>query len=159
MDVNKKTRVGLGGPNGVSLRDACTRWRLVGKFVLHFLNHFIDRFESIVDRFCSIAYGLRRIVESLLGYLGHIVQRLFHCLLGLLELITDEYSRGAVSIVDLLDAQNASLVADQAASNAEYDFLFDLMGLQRAANSFGFFLSEDERELWFERLEVFYVAE
>lgn len=72
-----------------------------------------------------------------------------------LELVTDAYSRGVVSILDLLDAQNASLVADQVAANSVYDFLLDLMELQRATNRFDFFLRPEDREAWFERLEAF----
>jgi len=70
-----------------------------------------------------------------------------------LELVTDAYARGALSILDLLDAQNAALVADQGAANAVYDFLVDLMEVERAANALEFFSTEGEREAWFERLE------
>jgi outer membrane protein TolC/ABC-type uncharacterized transport system substrate-binding protein len=72
-----------------------------------------------------------------------------------LELVTDSYSRGVVSIIDLIDAQNAALVADQGAANAVYDFLIDLMNVQRAIGRFDFFASAKEREAWFERLETF----
>jgi len=75
-----------------------------------------------------------------------------------LDLVTDAYSRGVVSILDLLDAQNAALVADQVAANSIYDFLLDLMELERATNRFDFFLSPEDRESWFERLDAF-VAE
>ncbi|MCP4664495.1 MAG: TolC family protein [bacterium] len=70
-----------------------------------------------------------------------------------LDLVTDAYARGALSILDLLDAQNAALVADQGAANSVYDFLVDLMEVERAAASFGFFSTEADREAWFERLE------
>jgi outer membrane protein TolC len=74
------------------------------------------------------------------------------------DLVADAYSRGAVSIIDLLDAQNASLVAEQAAANAVYDFLIDLMEVQRAAGEFDFFRSSADREGWFQRLEAFFQA-
>ncbi len=73
-----------------------------------------------------------------------------------LDLVTDSYSRGAVNILDLLDAQNASLVADQRAANAVFDFLIDLMEVERAVGRFGFFVSEAEREAWFGRLQAFF---
>jgi outer membrane protein TolC/ABC-type uncharacterized transport system substrate-binding protein len=73
-----------------------------------------------------------------------------------LELVTDSYSRGAVSIIDLLDAQNASLRADAFAANAIYDFLIDLVELQRSANNFDFFRSDEGRREWFERLAAFF---
>ena len=44
-----------------------------------------------------------------------------------LELVSDAYARGAVSILDLLDAQNAALNAEQLLANAIYDFLIDLI--------------------------------
>jgi outer membrane protein TolC len=74
-----------------------------------------------------------------------------------LELVMDSYSRGVVSILDLLDAQNASLVTEQAAANAVYDFLIDLMEVQRAANLFDFFTSPEERESWFSRMKAFFL--
>jgi outer membrane protein TolC len=74
-----------------------------------------------------------------------------------LELVTDSYSQGVVSIIDLLDAQSAALSSDLSASNAEYDFLIDLMELQRAANSFGFLSSAEQRDQWFRRLEQFFI--
>jgi outer membrane protein TolC len=72
-----------------------------------------------------------------------------------LELVTDSYSRGVVSIIELIDAQNAALVADQGAANAVYDFLIDLMNVQRAIGRFDFFASAKEREAWFKQLEAF----
>jgi outer membrane protein len=72
-----------------------------------------------------------------------------------LELVTDAYSRGVVSIIELLDAQNAALAADQAAANAVYDFFIDLMEVQRSAGTFDLFLSDEEKDRWFERLKEF----
>ncbi len=72
------------------------------------------------------------------------------------QLVRDSYSRGAASIIELLDAQNASLVAGQLAASAVYDFLIDLMGVERAAGRFDFFTSEGEREAFFQRLEAYF---
>ncbi len=72
------------------------------------------------------------------------------------ELVTDSYSRGVVSVIELLDAQNAALVAEQFAANAVYDFLLDLMELQRAANGFGFMMTDAGRDEWFGRFEKFF---
>jgi outer membrane protein TolC len=73
-----------------------------------------------------------------------------------LDLVTDQYVRGVVSIVDLLDAQNNSLVAEEDAQNAVYNFLIDLMNVQRSTGQFDFFLSREEREAWFQRLEAYF---
>ena len=69
-----------------------------------------------------------------------------------LELVTEAYATGRVSIPELLDAQNTALAANEAANNAVYNFLIDLMELQRATNSFDFFITEDERDDYFRRL-------
>ena len=74
---------------------------------------------------------------------------------GNLKLITDSYARGIKSIIDLLDAQNLVLVADQREANAVYDFLVDLMSLQRAVGQFDLFLGPKERDAWNQKLEDF----
>ncbi len=70
-----------------------------------------------------------------------------------LTLVTDAYVRGIKSIIDLIDAQNQALVADQQAVNAAYDFLIDVMALQRSAGSFFLFAPLEERDAWMERLD------
>ena len=67
------------------------------------------------------------------------------------ELIQDNYSQGVVSIADLIDAQNAALTAEQNSSNAVYDFLIDLMNLQRSIGVFDYFLDEPSRQ---QRIEL-----
>ncbi len=73
-----------------------------------------------------------------------------------LELVTDSYSRGAVSILGLLDAQNASLVADEAAENAVYDFLVRWMDVERSVGRIYLLVGPEEREALFRRAEDFY---
>lgn len=63
-----------------------------------------------------------------------------------LAVITDAYARGAADVLDLLDAQNAALVSDLVAANAEYDFLGDSMRTQRALGRFDFGLTAEERD-------------
>jgi len=55
-----------------------------------------------------------------------------------LELASEAYSRGAVSILDLLDAQNAALVSDQGAADAVYDCLSDWIDVERASGRMSF---------------------
>ncbi len=62
-----------------------------------------------------------------------------------LELVRDNYSQGSVSIIDLLDAQDSTLQAEQNAADAVYNFLIDLMNLQRSVAGFDFFLDETGR--------------
>ena len=73
-----------------------------------------------------------------------------------LKLVTESYRVGSVSFIDLIDAQNAALSAELSAANAVYDFLIDLMEVQRATARFDFFVSPDERRLWYEEIEAFY---
>ncbi|MCZ6776182.1 MAG: TolC family protein [Ignavibacteria bacterium] len=73
-----------------------------------------------------------------------------------LELVTDAYSRGAVDIIRLIDAQNAALIASLAEENAVYDFLIDFMNIQRTVGTFDIFMSKEEREAWFGRLESYF---
>ncbi len=72
-----------------------------------------------------------------------------------LVLVTDSYVRGIKSIIDLIDAQNSSLVSDQQASNASYNFLIDLMRVQRSMGQFFLFAQEEERQAFMEKLDQF----
>ncbi len=75
-----------------------------------------------------------------------------------LDLVTDSYSRGVVGIITLLDAQNASLVAEQGAATAVFSFLSDWMRSQRAAGSFDFLLPAEERKALVQQLDEFFAA-
>jgi len=74
-----------------------------------------------------------------------------------LKVVQDAYSRGAVSILDLLDAQNVALVSEQLAENAVFDFTVDLMSAERAVGKFYLQLSEEEAENYLQRLEAYYI--
>ena len=49
-----------------------------------------------------------------------------------LELVQEQYSEGTVNVTDLLDAQNQKLTSDQFLNSAIYEFMGDLVELQRA---------------------------
>lgn len=70
-----------------------------------------------------------------------------------LELVTDQYSRGTTNIVDLLDAQNQALIADLTTANAIYDFLIDVVAVQRAIGRYDFMMNDQERIQWFKYLD------
>lgn len=76
-----------------------------------------------------------------------------------LDLITDSYSQGVVSIIELLDAQSAAVQSDEAAANAVFDFLIDLMNAQRSAGAFDFFLDATERQMTLLELQRFLATE
>ena len=70
-----------------------------------------------------------------------------------LDLITDSYTQGIKSIIELLDAQTQSLAADQAAANAVYDFLVDMMGVQRSMGYFVTFEPDEKRAEWIRQVQ------
>ncbi|HXV68146.1 MAG TPA: TolC family protein [Nitrospira sp.] len=75
-----------------------------------------------------------------------------------LDLVENQYSRGTVDIIKLLNSQNAALTANEAAAKAVYDFLIDLAGVQRATGQMSFFQSAEERAAWFQRLKMFFAS-
>jgi len=72
------------------------------------------------------------------------------------DVVADAYEQGAVDIVRLLDAQNQALGAELAAANAVYEFLLDLMAVERAVGRFDYFRSVEDREAFVGRLEAYY---
>lgn len=70
-----------------------------------------------------------------------------------LNLVRNAYAQGAVSIIELLDAQNATLAAEEAAAIAVYVFVGNHVRVQRAIGRFDFFMTEAEREAYFQRLD------
>ncbi len=72
-----------------------------------------------------------------------------------LDLVSDTYSRGSASITDLIDAQNNSLLADLDAANSSYDFLVDLMEVERAVGAYTFFITRTGRDDFLDRLDAF----
>ena len=73
-----------------------------------------------------------------------------------LKLIIDSYMQGIKSIIDLLDAQNLALVEEQRAANAVYDFLIDLVRLERASGIFDLVLDTEKRDAWYRKMETFF---
>ena len=73
-----------------------------------------------------------------------------------LDLVTDGYSHGVVDVIVLLDAQNAALNADLGAANAGYDFLIDIMEVERSIGGFYYFATQQEKDAWFQGLQDFF---
>ena len=73
------------------------------------------------------------------------------------ELTRDAYSQGVVSVIELLDAQNVALVSELAAANSVYDFLVDLMEVERSAGRFTFLADDGEVDAFFNRMDAFFV--
>ncbi len=71
------------------------------------------------------------------------------------RIVFDGYSQGTIPIINLLDAQEAALQAEQVAANAYYDFFIDYMQMQRAINQFDFLLTDAERMEFVNQLREF----
>lgn len=63
-----------------------------------------------------------------------------------LKIVSDSYSRGAVPILFLLDAQAAALNAQQVSANSLYDFFISFLQLQRATGRYNVLMTDNERE-------------
>lgn len=69
-----------------------------------------------------------------------------------LELVQEQYAEGTVNVTDLLAAQNQKLTADQFASTAIYEFMGDLVELQRAIAWFEIDHTPEERDAFVMRI-------
>lgn len=72
-----------------------------------------------------------------------------------LELVTDAYRRGAVSVTELIDAQNAALAARLRAVDARYAYLADLVDILRATGDFSLLVDPGSTEAWFQAVETY----
>ncbi|MFT5286966.1 MAG: outer membrane protein, partial [Planctomycetota bacterium] len=72
-----------------------------------------------------------------------------------LALVTDAYSSGLGSIVEVLEAQTAAVVARESAVAARFDFAVDMIGVQRAVGHFNLFQTGTSRDRWFDKLKDF----
>lgn len=75
-----------------------------------------------------------------------------------LTMVTDAYGRGAVSVTELIDAQNAALEANLAAADAKYSFLIDFVDVLRAMSEFDILLDPLSRESWFQRVDEWFLS-
>jgi outer membrane protein TolC len=75
-----------------------------------------------------------------------------------LELVVDAYAQGAVSILDLLDAQTTALVSDEREAAAVFDFFIDLMEVYRSIGAIESMLDDETREALLDRADAYFVA-
>ncbi len=75
-----------------------------------------------------------------------------------LSLVIDSYSQGVVSITDLIDAQDASLEANLAAVDAQYQFMIDWIEVQRAVANFDVLLEANGFENWYQALNEYFAT-
>jgi outer membrane protein TolC/ABC-type uncharacterized transport system substrate-binding protein len=70
-----------------------------------------------------------------------------------LAMVSDAYARGAVTVTDLIDAQEAALSAGLSATDAKYGFLIDFVSVLRTMGEFEILLDPASREAWYGRVE------
>jgi len=68
--------------------------------------------------------------------------------------VSEAYARGAVSVTDLIDAQEAALSAGLSATDAKYGFLIDFVNVLRSMGEFEILLDPSSREAWYQRMEA-----
>lgn len=66
-------------------------------------------------------------------------------------IVQDLYKSGQVTVVTLVDAQNALLGAQINATNAAYQFLIDFFSLQRSIGNYTMLATEEQNEAFFQR--------
>lgn len=72
-----------------------------------------------------------------------------------LALVQDEYAQGRVSIVDLVDAQNAALAARLSTLDSEYEFLVSILKTERAVGKFSLLNTPEEQRDFIKRFEAY----
>ena len=72
-----------------------------------------------------------------------------------LGLVTDAYRRGAVSVTELVDAQNAALASELRAVDARYAYLIDVVNILRSNGDFTLLVDPGRTETWFQDVEAY----
>jgi outer membrane protein TolC len=70
--------------------------------------------------------------------------------------VTDAYTRGLVSITDLISAQDASLNSDLAQAQAVFTFLIDFADTLRVSNNFDLLLDPQSRASWYDTVDAWF---
>ena len=73
-----------------------------------------------------------------------------------LALVQDEYAQGRVSIVNLVDAQNAALAARLSALGSEYEFLISVLKTERAVGKFSLLSTSEDQQNFLNRFEAYF---
>src|SRR5690349_4180381 len=70
--------------------------------------------------------------------------------------VTDAYARGAVSVTDLIDAQETALLNGLSATDAKYGFITEFIHVLRSMGDFEILLHPASREAWYSRVEAWF---
>jgi len=72
-----------------------------------------------------------------------------------LELVTEAYEQGLVSVVDLLEAQTSALISERGVTNAIFDYLINLKRVERAVGQFEVFSTSEEQAYFIQQMEEY----
>jgi outer membrane protein TolC len=70
--------------------------------------------------------------------------------------VSEAYARGAVSVTDLIDAQETALSAGLSATDAKYGFMVDFVNVLRSMGDFQILLDPASREAWYTKVEAWF---
>lgn len=73
-----------------------------------------------------------------------------------LDVVRSAYSRGAIDILDLIDAQNGFRIAKEAYANAVFTFLSDFVHVCRSVGTFDFIMNQRTNNEYYERIEAYF---
>ncbi len=73
-----------------------------------------------------------------------------------LDVVRSAYSRGAIDILDLIDAQNGFRIAKEAYANAVFTFLSDFIHVCRSVGTFDFIMNQRTNNEYYERIEAYF---
>jgi outer membrane protein len=76
-----------------------------------------------------------------------------------LRMVSDAYSRGIVSVTELIDAQEAALAAELSAASARYGFLIDFVDVLRAMGDFSVLLDPGSRGDWYDKVNQWFTTQ
>jgi outer membrane protein TolC len=120
-----------------------------------------EELDRLQFEYESVAEKLEQLIRSRLYVVGAAFAAIEQTRLASeaanksLSVVQDSYAQGMVSILNLLDAQNQALVSGELASNAIFDFIIELMTMERALGKFYLQMSDEDIEGLRDRLEAY----
>lgn len=75
-----------------------------------------------------------------------------------LELVTEAYSVGTMSVTDLINAQDAALAAKLSEAQARYAFMIDFIAVLRSVADFDLLLEPNGSENWYQQADEYFAG-
>ena len=97
----------------------------------------------------NIRSSLHKLMASHLGIANS--RKAFAAAKKNLNLVQDAYVKGAVSVLDLIDAQHVANISKEGVAGSKYEFLLDFIAYQRAIGRFFFLMPEEQQKQWLQQ--------